>query len=231
VLVYNIDKPNNILRKRQTNSLATRADGTVKGVNWTTTRHEDKLNCILSIDPKARQRKLRLLKPIQEDSTLIVDVLLNANSPWRSVLMPTDSSVEMETLYLFEDTLLIGKQSFTLKSSKDFVRINPDTVNRGSAGYNSWEIHVLDSNIHYAVLSVSDADRSDSAPLSIDYLKKPSTEKVYITTKLGDSSFIQLMVTPYVNLVKKLKIHMQEIWCSLLQTIPTFCSSKLCQLT
>ena len=131
----------------------------VKGINWLTSPYKGKLAVSLSIDSGAAPRKLRLIKRAQGDTSLFADLELNRQAQQQWVLFPVDSSKKSETLLLFEDSMLIGRQNIRIKNLPEKAIVSPDTLDVSPDGYNSCSQNT-DSTVYYTSISVTDADRS-----------------------------------------------------------------------
>src|SRR6202030_200250 len=101
-------------------------------------------------------RKLLLVKPVKGDSVLRADVRISNEHPYKYADFPLDTSKETETLLLYEDSILIGRQTLHVRNKPQEIKLYPDTLDVSPKGYNSWDLKMPDSTIYFISTSVTD---------------------------------------------------------------------------
>jgi hypothetical protein len=191
IFVYNRDQPNHVLRKKEIPSANNFAIGTIRGVYWLTSRYNGQLSSLVAIDSgEAATRNLHVVKFGAGDSLSQADIHLTATAREQYVLFPIDTFKETETLWLLEDSTLIGRQFLQVREESLPVTLTADTLDTDPTGYNSWFIHLPDSDYCSLSVAVTDADKTPSPPIRICELKRSFTEDMATPIREFDGSFI-----------------------------------------
>ncbi len=191
VLVYNKERPSGINHKRQWSNLDPVAVGSIKGVTWITTPWKEKLLSMLAADSGSFLRQLHIVTALSGDSLLRADIELDSAHRQKYIELPVAFGQERAVLLLYEDSVMIGRQILHWKDNPKIIKLNVDTFDAAPLGYNSWEVKISDSTIFLASISVTDADRSVSAPVTIECLEESHTENLTVRESLMDTSFIR----------------------------------------
>ncbi|HXB06111.1 MAG TPA: hypothetical protein VNW04_03325, partial [Puia sp.] len=165
--------------------------GSIKGVTWITSIWQNKLASLVELDSAgSAPRNFHLIKQINRDSALNADISLDIATSRRYASFPIDSTKELETLLLYEDSTLIGRQSLRLRTHPNEIQLLTDTLDTAPSGYNSWAIQLPDTSLYSLSIAVSDADRSIEPPTTIARLEHSYTEDLTLPIKQLDTSFI-----------------------------------------
>jgi hypothetical protein len=193
ITVYNSEKSKSVFHKRAVPYSDTVTAGYVGGIYWATVIEHDHLQSLLEPGPDVHTRKLRLEKSVNRDSIFVADIMLDSGQARKYILIfPVDSTKDLESLLLFEDSTLIGRQYLHVRRTPATVSISADTLDVSSSGYNSWEIQMPDTLLYSASISVTDAALSESPPTSINSLVRSHTDDLSVPIKQLDTSYIQL---------------------------------------
>jgi hypothetical protein len=190
ILVYNKDKPNLIHHKKQVAGVRPATSGVIKGIGWLTTIYKGKLSSLLEIDSGAAARHLKLISPISKDSALKIDVTLTSADRYKYSLFAIDSAKENQIILLYEDSVLIGRQSIHLKDKPREVKVIADTLDTSPFGYNAWKLAIPNSPAYFTSISVVDADRSQPSAAPITQLNDSYTDDLTVSERLSDTAYM-----------------------------------------
>jgi hypothetical protein len=190
VVVYNKERPNPIHHKKQFPNPVTVTAGVIRGVYWVTVLNQGRLSSMLELDSGSDARKFRVLKSVSPDSILAADIGFDSTHRWKYADFPADTTRLMESLFLYEDTTLIGRQVIPVSHEQTEIRLTPDTLDTNPGGYNSWDLKLPDSVGYGMSITVTDADRSVASPATIDQLAEAYTDDLTVPNRLVDSSYI-----------------------------------------
>jgi hypothetical protein len=164
--------------------------GVIHGVYWVTTLSEGRLSSMLEIDSGSTDRKFRILKSVSPHSILAADINFDSDHRWKYADFPADSMRPTETLFLYEDSNLVGRQVIPVSNEEPEIRLIPDSLYPSPNGYNSWELKLPDSTVYAMSITVSDADRSVVSLATIDQLAEAYTDDLTVPDQIVDSSYI-----------------------------------------
>jgi hypothetical protein len=205
IMVYNKDKPRLATHKRQVVNPNTLSVGSIKGITWMTSVYPGKATSFFFVDTPSGTRHFSEIKQFAEDSVLRVDFTLTDTASQKYTLFPLDTTKEDEVIFLYEDSVLIGRQFLHLKDRRRQVTLTTDTLDTSPLGYNSWKLQFPDSIVYYSSVSVVDADRSIPSPVTIDRLKDTRTENLTAAETLLDTAYITLFGKATRESGKKIK--------------------------
>jgi hypothetical protein len=187
----NPDDPKKVSLKREIVNPKTLTAGRINSVYWTTSIYKGQLSSLLAVDSGQQgTRDFHLIKQVTGASVLNSDISLGGTTDEQYVLFPVDTAKESESLFLLEDSTLIGRQSLPIRNDPDVLTVSADTLDNGPSGYNSWEITLPDTSRSSLCIAVADADVASATPTSIMRLKAPFTDNLSIPVREADSSYI-----------------------------------------
>jgi hypothetical protein len=187
VLVYNREKPATVYHKKAVKEENTIAGGTVKDITWITSPFQKGLSSLVEVDSPVQLRQLLVQKPISIDTGLVANIKLNTKTTRKCGLFPIDSTKDVQTLLLYEDSTLIGRQFLRIGNLQQNITVTPEVL---ADGYYSLQIHLPDTLSYYASISVEDANRSIPSPTAITSLHDSYTEDLTTPVKLIDTSYL-----------------------------------------
>ncbi len=190
VLVYNKDLPRSIHPKRQAPAPLSAAFGNIKGITWVTHFKAGELFSMLRLDSGYTPGKLRLIMPDMNDTTFSAEISLSVRDNSKYISFPADTSKDHARLLLYEDSTLLGSQFIPFRHEKSDVKLFTDTLDKTPYGYNSWRVVLPDSVDFFTSITVTDADRSSSSPISIFHLQDAYTDNLFSPVPPADTSYI-----------------------------------------
>ncbi len=135
IMVYNKDKPRLATHKRQVENPNSLTVGSIKGVTWITSVYPGKVTSFFFVDTPFGTRHFSEIKQLVEDSVLRVDFTLTDTASQKYTLFPLDTTKEDEVIFLYEDSVLIGRQFLHLKDRRQQITLTTDTLDTSSLGY------------------------------------------------------------------------------------------------
>jgi hypothetical protein len=192
LLVYNREKLNVVKHKVRVENSPVVTAGRIKGIYWATSFSRGQLSSMLELDSGSIERKFRLVQWTNTDSFLTADIAFDSGHRSKLADFPVDTTRAKgnESLLLYEDSILIGRQVLPVSRGQPIMQLSADTLNVMPDGYNSWNLKMPDSAVYQMSISISDADLSGPSPVSIEELREPYTDDFTIVSRLVDSSFI-----------------------------------------
>jgi len=219
IAIHNKEKPNTFFRKQFIQDDNSITSATINGITWISYLSAGSLVSLVKSDTLAHPRHLILQRPDKNDHGFVTDIILEAQSAPKYTTFPIDTTKDVQTLLLYEDSTLIGRQYLKTSNSADNIQIKMDVFEVGPTGHNSWTILMPDSSCYYASISVEDADRSLYSPNTITSLQNSYTEDLYskssttidsnlfISTWKDDADIVNVLDTSSVENELKLYRH------------------------
>ena len=206
ILVYNSQKPAPVNYKRESHNPNAVVVGLLDGINWMSRVHNGKISSMLLLNTIPSQpRHLQVLQHIQKDSIQVANITLSATISQSSVSFIADTSKTEETLYLYEDSTLIARQIIRTKDDPIPVQLITDTTDLSPGGHNAWQLQLPGTLPYFTSISVTDADKTASPPITIATLNDSYTENYNIPIHQADTGYITLTGTATKESGRKLK--------------------------
>jgi hypothetical protein len=192
IAVYNKDKPSKPVLKSRYQPVNHVTYSSLQYLRMNVTKYRDSLAVFLDMDTDCVARNFTVIHPFAVDSGEFGNVTLTPNHSSRYSIFKIDTSKEIETILIKEDSNFISKSYVNLKGLKrdNLIKINADTFDISTDGYNSWEFNLPDTLQWISSVSVTPADRSMSPPVNIYSLKDTRTENLLVPIKQLDTSLI-----------------------------------------
>ena len=190
ITVHNSEQPKFITGKKLITISGTRTSRIINDIYWATTVDKDPISSLVQTTNNSRKRNLSLTKNMNADSSYRANFVLTDSIHPKRAQFPRDNTKVFETLDLYEDNHLIGRQFLSGNTNDTTITITADSINTKPYASNSWQIKFPDTTTYAFSVSVTDADKTSSPPISILYLEKPFTEKMGINIEQVDSSYI-----------------------------------------
>lgn len=143
---------------------------------WVSSVNANVLYCLLETDSVSKylDKTLTVVVMSYHQPICRASLKLTREKLWHDFTLPCTNMEGYVDMLLWADSQLIARQSLFIRQKEGpAVAILPDTLNRDPHGYNSWKVHIEDSILYNCSVSVTDADRTDEAPLDILYALNP----------------------------------------------------------
>jgi hypothetical protein len=189
IMVYNRDQPVTIQHKRQVADSVIFASGTIKGITWISSLYNGKISSLIEVEPGSRPRQLQLVSRLSKDSLAGATVRLDSLRRQQYCLFALHPDRDSETLFLMEDSVLIGHQVIRIRDNKLTAKLLTDTLDFSPYGYDSWRLELPGNGPWHTSISVNDADRSIPSPEPITRLNNSYTDD-YTVSGPADTAFV-----------------------------------------
>jgi hypothetical protein len=176
VYLYNQAKPNVFYSKQAVHEEGVITSGDIKGIIWISHLQNGHIYSELKCDTLSYSRHLLVQRPDKEGTGIVTAVTLQKDATDIYSLFPIDSTKDVQTLLLYEDSVLIGRQYLGVSDVAASIDVKPSISEKASAAKNQWTIQLPDTSSYFASLTVEDADQSISSPITITSLHNSVTE-------------------------------------------------------
>jgi hypothetical protein len=145
-------------------------------LEWVSSVNDHVLYCLLEADSvnKYLDKTLRVVVMSYHRPYCDATLTLTKKNLWRDFTLPCQALSGYVDLLLWADSDLIARQTlFVPQQQMPAVTFTPDTLDNRPNGYNSWKLRIDDSLLYNCSVSVTDADRTEPAPLDIEHAVVP----------------------------------------------------------
>lgn len=186
IVLYNPEKPGKLLQYHYVGDQYKGVSSRYNDLAWSGTTIADSLLMhVLKFDVSPHSYQLM---DNRSDSTYIVNFEIDSLHDDKYVLFPRRDSIR-NAVDIIQDNQLIGKMVVPAKSEKG-IRVEMKAKDVSPFGSNVLDIEMPDSDNYYLSISVTDADRSSSAPVDIKILEQPFINYFKSQNAILDTSYL-----------------------------------------